>query len=119
MQITQAVLEKIDGNGPFQVKVVRQILWIDQVRYELRELYGIGNSTAPDFDRNDPGKECVICMTEPKDTAVLPCRHMVPYHFFSNLLSMISHMYYVAALYPLHYFDYFHLHLLYFSVYVQ
>jgi hypothetical protein len=119
MQITQAVLEKIDGNGPFQVKVIRQILWIDQVRYELRELYGIGNSTAPDFDRNDPGKECVICMTEPKDTAVLPCRHMVPYHFFSNLLSMISHMYYVAALYPLHYFDYFHLHLLYFSVYVQ
>ncbi|KAK2411867.1 RING-type E3 ubiquitin transferase [Trifolium repens] len=76
MQITQAVLEKIDGNGPFQVKVIRQILWIDQVRYELRELYGIGNSTAPDFDRNDPGKECVICMTEPKDTAVLPCRHM-------------------------------------------
>ncbi|CAL5198760.1 unnamed protein product [Lathyrus oleraceus] len=76
MQITQAVLEKTNGTGPFQVKVVRQILWIDQVRYELRELYGIGNSTAPDFDRNDPGKECVICMTEPKDTAVLPCRHM-------------------------------------------
>ncbi|KEH32196.1 putative aminoacyltransferase, E1 ubiquitin-activating enzyme [Medicago truncatula] len=76
MQITQAVLEKNSDTGSFQVKVVRQILWIDQVRYELRELYGIGNSTAPDFDRNDPGKECVICMTEPKDTAVLPCRHM-------------------------------------------
>ncbi|KAK7264519.1 hypothetical protein RJT34_32128 [Clitoria ternatea] len=76
MQITQAVLEKNDGNGPFQVKVVKQILWIDGVSYELRELYGIGSSTAADFDNNDPGKECVICMTEPKDTAVLPCRHM-------------------------------------------
>ncbi|OIW19771.1 hypothetical protein TanjilG_27310 [Lupinus angustifolius] len=76
MQITQAVLEKSNGSGPFQVKVVKQILWIDNVRYELRELYGIGGSAATDFDDTDPGKECVICMTEPKDTAVLPCRHM-------------------------------------------
>ncbi|KEH36768.1 putative transcription factor C2H2 family [Medicago truncatula] len=76
MQITQAVLEKSNGGGAFQIKVVRQILWIDGVRYELRELYGIGSSEAAGFDDSDPGKECVICMTEPKDTAVLPCRHM-------------------------------------------
>ncbi|XP_027332053.1 probable E3 ubiquitin-protein ligase LUL4 [Abrus precatorius] len=75
MQITQAVLDTNNGI-PFQVKVVRQILWIDDVRYELRELYGIESSTAAGFDNSDPGKECVICMTEPKDTAVLPCRHM-------------------------------------------
>jgi len=24
----------------------------------------------------DIGRECVICMTEPRDTTVLPCRHM-------------------------------------------
>ncbi|KAL5157629.1 putative E3 ubiquitin-protein ligase LUL3 [Glycine soja] len=76
MQITQGILEKSNGAGPFLIKVVKQILWIDGVRYELRELYGIGNSSTDDFDDNDPGKECVICMTEPKDTAVLPCRHM-------------------------------------------
>ncbi|XP_029130408.1 probable E3 ubiquitin-protein ligase LUL4 isoform X2 [Cajanus cajan] len=76
MQITQGVLVKSNGGDPFLIKVVRQILWIDGVRYELRELYGIGSSSAADFDDNDPGKECVICMTEPKDTAVLPCRHM-------------------------------------------
>lgn len=76
MQITQAVLEKNHGDT-FQVRVIRQILWIDEVRYELRELYGIGSSAVEGFDDNDPGKECVICMTEPKDTAVLPCRHMV------------------------------------------
>ncbi|KAJ1428780.1 Zinc finger, RING-type [Sesbania bispinosa] len=76
MQVTQGVLEKRNGSGPFQIKVVRQILWIDGVRYELRELYGIGSSAATDFDDSDPGKECVICMTEPKVTAVLPCRHM-------------------------------------------
>ncbi|CAK9318601.1 unnamed protein product [Citrullus colocynthis] len=75
MQITQAVLEKKNG-GLFQVRVIRQLLWIDGVRYELREIFGIGSSSAEGFDDNDTGKECVICMTEPKDTAVLPCRHL-------------------------------------------
>ena len=75
-QITQAVLEK-NNEGLFQVKVIKQILWVDGVRYELRELYGIENSDESGIDNNDTGKECVICMTEPKDTAVLPCRHMV------------------------------------------
>lgn len=74
-QITQAVLEKRYG-GPFHVKVVKQILWVDGVRYELRELYGLGSSSAEGYNDNDPGKECVICMTEPKDTAILPCRHL-------------------------------------------
>lgn len=76
MQITQAILEK-NGDEPFQVRVIRQILWIDEVRYELREIYGIGSSDTESFNDDDAGKECVICMTEPKDTAVLPCRHMV------------------------------------------
>lgn len=79
MQITQAVLGK-NNDDLFQVKVIRQILWVDGVRYELRELYGIGSSAAEGFEDSDPGKECVICMTEPKDTAVLPCRHMVRVH---------------------------------------
>ncbi|RVW55525.1 putative E3 ubiquitin-protein ligase LUL4 [Vitis vinifera] len=50
MQITQAVLEKHNGT--------------------------LSNSASEGFNDNDSGKECVICMTEPKDTAVLPCRHM-------------------------------------------
>ncbi|PHT88196.1 hypothetical protein T459_10302 [Capsicum annuum] len=29
-----------------------------------------------DFDGNDLGKECVICLSEPRNTTVLPCRHM-------------------------------------------
>lgn len=75
MQITQAVLEK-NNEGSFTVKTIKQILWIDGVRYELRELYGIGNLSHGNND-NDSGRNCVICMTEPKDTAILPCRHMV------------------------------------------
>lgn len=73
-QITQAVFEK--EKGEYQVRVVKQILWVSGMRYELQEIYGIGNSADGDFDANDPGKECVICLSEPRDTTVLPCRHM-------------------------------------------
>ncbi|XP_023539423.1 probable E3 ubiquitin-protein ligase LUL2 [Cucurbita pepo subsp. pepo] len=73
-QITQAVFEK--DKGEYQVKVLKQILWVNGMRYELQEIYGIGNSVEDDVDGSDPGKECVICLSEPRDTTVLPCRHM-------------------------------------------
>jgi hypothetical protein len=79
-QITQAVFEKKE-NGDYHVRVVCQILWVNGTRYELQEIYGIGNSMEGDADANDPGKECVICLSEPRDTTVLPCRHMVRLHF--------------------------------------
>ncbi|KAL2339148.1 hypothetical protein Fmac_013594 [Flemingia macrophylla] len=53
MQITQSFLEKSNVINPFSVKLVRQLLWINDVPYELRELYGMGSSTATDFDDND------------------------------------------------------------------
>ncbi|XP_072954760.1 probable E3 ubiquitin-protein ligase LUL2 [Typha angustifolia] len=74
-QITQAVFEKKEC-GDYQVRVVKQILWVNGTRYELQEIYGIGNSVDGDIDGTDPGKECVICLSEPRDTTVLPCRHM-------------------------------------------
>uniref|UniRef100_A0A5B7A9P0 RING-type E3 ubiquitin transferase n=1 Tax=Davidia involucrata TaxID=16924 RepID=A0A5B7A9P0_DAVIN len=73
-QITLAVFEK--EKGEYQLRVVKQILWVNGMRYELQEIYGIGNSVDSDFDGNDPGKECIICLSEPRDTTVLPCRHM-------------------------------------------
>lgn len=82
-QITRAVFEK--ERGEYQVRVVKQILWVSGMRYELQEIYGIGNSVDGDFDANDPGKECVICLSEPRDTTVLPCRHMVLSHSLSYL----------------------------------
>ncbi|KAL6987410.1 putative E3 ubiquitin-protein ligase log2 [Sarracenia purpurea var. burkii] len=73
-QITKAVFEK--EKGEYRVRVLKQILFVNGMRYELQEIYGIGNSVDGDFDGNDPGKECVICLSEPRDTTVLPCRHM-------------------------------------------
>ncbi|KAF7144974.1 hypothetical protein RHSIM_Rhsim04G0147700 [Rhododendron simsii] len=74
-QITKAVFEK--ERGEYKVRVVKQIVRVNQIRYELQEIYGIGDSADGDFDGNDPSKECVICLSEPRDTTVLPCRHMV------------------------------------------
>ncbi|KAI3448660.1 hypothetical protein Pfo_005325 [Paulownia fortunei] len=74
-QISQAILEKKDG-GNFQVKVIKQILWIDGARYELREIFGISDSDEAAISNVESGKECIICLTEVKNTAVLPCRHM-------------------------------------------
>ncbi|KAL5563475.1 hypothetical protein UlMin_033222 [Ulmus minor] len=75
LQITQDVLEKRNTDS-FQVKVIRQVLWIDGVGYELRNIYGIGSSAAEGIADNDYGMECVICMIKAKDIFVLPCRHM-------------------------------------------
>ncbi|PKI51979.1 hypothetical protein CRG98_027631 [Punica granatum] len=73
-QITQVVIEKVKGE--YKARVVKQILWVNGMRYELQEIYGIGNTVDGDYDENDSGKECVICLSEPRDTTVLPCRHM-------------------------------------------
>ncbi|KAB2060117.1 E3 ubiquitin-protein ligase MGRN1 [Gossypium arboreum] len=74
-QITLAVFEK--ENEEYHVRAVKQILWVNGMRYELQEIYGIGNSVNNNnVGTSDAGKDCVICLTEPQDTTVLPCRHM-------------------------------------------
>ncbi|CAN7128416.1 unnamed protein product [Brassica rapa subsp. narinosa] len=75
-QITHAVLEK--EKGEYKAKVVKQVLWVNGSKYVLKEIYGIGNTAdgSGGEDETESGKECVICLTEPRDTTVLPCRHM-------------------------------------------
>ncbi|KAK1646872.1 hypothetical protein QYE76_064677 [Lolium multiflorum] len=72
-----AVFVKKD-NTEYGIQVVQQILWVNGTRYVLQEIYGIGNRNTADknVDEDDSGKECVVCLTEPRDTTVLPCRHM-------------------------------------------
>lgn len=75
-QITLASFEKRE-KGDYKVHVMKQILWVNGTRYELQEIYGIGNAGDGDFDDLESGRECVICLSEPRDVTVLPCRHMV------------------------------------------
>lgn len=63
-QITQVTFVK--EKGEVKIRVVKQLLWVNGARYELQDIYG-----------TDQGKECVVCLSEARDTIVLPCRHMV------------------------------------------
>lgn len=77
--------------------MLKQKIQVDGLTYELQEIYGIDGSLAaapkPDAsaDNTDAGEkkggrfddveipdgaECIICMCEPRNTTVLPCRHM-------------------------------------------
>ena len=41
-------------------------------------------------DGAENGRDCVICMTEPRDTTVLPCRHMCMCSDCAKMLRMQS-----------------------------
>lgn len=76
-QITQVTF--VEENGEVKINVMKQFLWVSGSRYELQDIYGTG-------DASDQGKECVVCLSEPRDTIVLPCRHMVYYNRFIYIL---------------------------------
>lgn len=68
------------------------VVQVDGLTYELQEIYGIdgavaaapakqdgdvGDNPAPSGEVEIPdGAECIICLSEPRTTTVLPCRHM-------------------------------------------
>eukprot|EP01026_Neomeris_dumetosa_P020824 TRINITY_DN1841_c0_g1_i11.p1 TRINITY_DN1841_c0_g1~~TRINITY_DN1841_c0_g1_i11.p1 ORF type:complete len:378 (-),score=50.75 TRINITY_DN1841_c0_g1_i11:604-1737(-) len=78
------------NNNKWDAQVVKQKIWVNGSAYVLQDLYGIEggvsqssdvhdssgkNTTGGQDDDLENGHECVICLTAPKDTAVLPCRH--------------------------------------------
>lgn len=48
--------------GKFRVKVVKKIMLVNGMRYDLQEIYNIGNLVESGVDDSDHGKECVICL---------------------------------------------------------
>jgi hypothetical protein len=77
--------------------MLKQKIQVDGLTYELQEIYGIDGSiattnavtattssttttttttTTKDAIEIPDGAECIICMCEPRNTTVLPCRHM-------------------------------------------
>ena len=59
--------------GQATFKPIKQKIHINGRSYELDNVYG--------FDNNEPSSleehaECVICMSNKPDTAVIPCRHL-------------------------------------------
>ncbi|KAI9189915.1 hypothetical protein H9P43_001348 [Blastocladiella emersonii ATCC 22665] len=73
-----------------EVRVVKQKMWLPGVSgtaptsFLLQEIYGFtetapsGSPIAATDDAAGSGQqpECIVCMADPKDTMVLPCRHL-------------------------------------------
>lgn len=70
-----AALPGSDGHTPLDVLQQQVIFFGDSTErpsLEMQEVYGAEAGT----DGNEGRRECVVCMSEPRDTAMLPCRHM-------------------------------------------
>jgi len=75
---TLAELVRGDG-GAWSVRVLKQKIWHEGTPYELQEIYGLGaadGDAGAAGDDDDAMTECIICMTNDREVALLPCRHM-------------------------------------------
>nr|XP_019612002.1 PREDICTED: E3 ubiquitin-protein ligase MGRN1 isoform X2 [Rhinolophus sinicus] len=68
-------------DGSFSVKPLKQKQIVDRVSYLLQEIYGIENKTnqetkPSDEENSDNSNECVVCLSDLRDTLILPCRHL-------------------------------------------
>ncbi|XP_039644375.1 E3 ubiquitin ligase RNF157 isoform X4 [Perca fluviatilis] len=69
-------------DGSYCVKPLKQKQVVDGVSYLLQEIYGIENkynsqeSKLADDEISDNSAECVVCLSDVRDTLILPCRHL-------------------------------------------
>ncbi|XP_076856436.1 putative E3 ubiquitin-protein ligase MGRN1 isoform X2 [Brachyhypopomus gauderio] len=68
-------------DGSFSVKPLKQKQTVDRVSYLLQEIYGIENKNnqeikSSDDENSDNSSECVVCLSDLRDTLILPCRHL-------------------------------------------
>lgn len=75
VQTTMASVNLSTDRSPtYVIKPLKQKLIADGVVYLLQEIYGIENK---EHDLNDEnGSECIICLSDIRDTVILPCRHL-------------------------------------------
>ena len=73
-----------DGNGTINgAHINKQVVLINGLPFEIKSIYGmtqqdddaaVGEQAVAD-DSGDPEAECLICLSERKDTLIMPCGH--------------------------------------------
>jgi E3 ubiquitin-protein ligase MGRN1 len=72
-QVTYATL--VAKDDAYQLRCIKQdVIDPNGQNYEVSQIYGLKNQST-DGVAGETG-ECVICMTDPVTTVILPCRHM-------------------------------------------
>jgi hypothetical protein len=63
-------------------KCQKQVVLINGLPFEIKSIYGMAEDhdaveaeTHIDVKEEDEDKECTICLTENKDTLIMPCGH--------------------------------------------
>jgi len=87
--VTYASFEKLSDQS-WTIKLIKQKQVINGVCYLLQEIYGIENkvqrtvgdgvstdeTTNDDLYDDDNNSECVVCLSDTRDTLILPCKHL-------------------------------------------
>jgi len=69
--------------GLYDLRLMKQKILYQGVHYILHDIFGLDSTTAI-------AEECVICMSEPKDTVCIPCRHLCVCHQCAQVLKFQS-----------------------------
>lgn len=71
------------SEGTYVMKYLKQKQMIEGVYYLLQEIYGIENKNTQQTVKSeeedlldDNSSDCAICLSDPRDTLILPCRHL-------------------------------------------
>lgn len=78
VQITMCSVERsVDQALTHLLKPLKQKLIVDGVTYLVQEIFGLENKEQDQQQSLDESiGECIICMANPRDTVILPCRHL-------------------------------------------
>jgi len=66
-------------DNTYQIKISREKMEWNGESYDVNEIYGINSSEFGKSEvarMDDSEKECVVCLSDKRDTIILPCRHM-------------------------------------------
>lgn len=79
-QMICATIAKSVSGDSHDILSIEQTVLYDGLSYTIHDIFGLDHNSAV------PPDECVICMTEMKDTVVLPCRHLCICHQCAQVL---------------------------------
>ncbi|KAI8912531.1 hypothetical protein EDD86DRAFT_188067 [Gorgonomyces haynaldii] len=58
------------------IKILKQSMLIDGQSFMLQEIFGFSENEGETVSVTGGSRDCVVCMSDAKNTVVLPCRHL-------------------------------------------